>query len=129
MTMGDSDSSICLHPDGYIEIIFKGVVRSPRLGELIEETRRLSEGSGPINVLIDGRNGSTSRTARSFSTMMRMGRFPNVTRLIILTTDDPARIGAIRGPGVVTSILTTALGFRPVYTSDEAKARRLAAQK
>ncbi|HFQ94328.1 MAG TPA: hypothetical protein ENK32_09980 [Anaerolineae bacterium] len=127
--MGDSDSSICLHPDGYIEIIFKGVVRSPRLGELIEETRRLSEGSGPINVLIDGRNGSTSRTARSFSTMMRMGRFPNVTQLVILTTNDPARIDAIRGPGVVTSILTTVLGFRPIYTSDEAEARRLAAAR
>jgi hypothetical protein len=127
--MGDSESSISLHPDGYIEIVFEGVVRSPRLEELIEETHRLSEESGPINVLIDGRNGSTSRTARSFSTMMRMGRFPNVTQLIILTTDDPARIDAIRGPGVVTSILTAALGFRPIYTSDEAEARHLAAQR
>ena len=127
--MGDFESSISLHPDGYIEIIFRGVVRSARLAELIEETRRLSEEYGPVNVLIDGRNGSTSRTARSFSTMMRMGRYPNVTQLIILTTNDPARIDAIRGPGVVTSILTAALGFRPIYTSDEAEARRLAAAR
>ncbi|HID54424.1 MAG TPA: hypothetical protein EYP41_20595 [Anaerolineae bacterium] len=127
--MSDSESSICLHPNGYIEVIFRGVVRSSRLAELIEEAQRLSEKYSSINVLIDGRNGATSRTARSFSTMMRMGRFPNVTQLIILTTDDPARIDAIRGPGVVTSILTSALGFRPIYTSDEAEARRLAAKK
>ncbi len=129
MVMGDSESSIGLHPDGYIEIVFRGVVRSTRLAELIEEARRLSEEYGPVNVLVDGRNGSTSRTARSFSTLMRMGRFPKVLQLIVLTTDDPARIDAIRGPGVVTSILTPILGVRPIYTSDEEEARHLAAMR
>ncbi|NKQ36911.1 MAG: hypothetical protein HF973_15035 [Chloroflexi bacterium] len=127
--MDDSEPSVFIHPDGYIEIVFVGTISSARLEKIIEKTRHISEEYGPTKVLIDGRNGATSRTARSFSTMMRMGRFSNVTQLIILTTDDPARIDAIRGPGVVTSILTSALGFRPIYTSDEAEARRLAAMK
>lgn len=127
--MDRSDSSIKYNVDGYIEIIFMGVVPPARLAELMAETRQMSEEHGPVKVLIDGRNGSASRTAKGFSTLMRMGRYPNVSELIILTTKDPAKLDAIRGPGIVTSILTSVLGFRPIYTSDETEARRLAAAK
>jgi hypothetical protein len=82
-----------------------------------------------MNVLIDGRFGRVELDIANFSMLLRLGRIPRLQKLIILTSSDPDNPAAIHGPGLVASILSTALGFRPAYISDESLARTKAQKK
>lgn len=119
-------SRVFLHQDGYVEVIFRGIIKAEEIRILVDEAQTLLNTHGSMNVLIDGRFGRVDRDAASFSALMSMGRFPALKKLYILTTTDVDNPIAIHGPSVVTSVLTAALGFRPAYISDEALIREKA---
>jgi len=121
------ESGVFLHEDGYVEAVLVGIVESDIMRPLIEEARALVEQHGPMNVLINGLHGRASRDARSLSSVLNIGRATKLKSLYILTgkeTDDPK---GVVGPSVLASILTSALGKRPIYVDSEIEARQLAA--
>ena len=126
-TTSQPEAHIFLNPDGYLEMVFHGVVYHAALQAMIDQATALAAEHGPINALIDGRLGAVDRKAKTFRVMMGMGRIINIEKIIILTCNDPQVIHAIHGPSVVTSILSSALGFKPTYIADETKARAMAA--
>ena len=119
-------SRVFLNPDGYVEMVFVGIQETEQLQTLIAQTQILLDEHGPISVVIDGRNGRIQPNTSNFAHMMSIGRLPNLIQLYILTSDDPNDPETIKGPSVITSILTSVLGFRPIYSSDEADLRRRA---
>jgi hypothetical protein len=121
-------SHVFLHPDGYIEMVFVGMQETEHLQLLIAQAQALIDEHGPISMVVDGRNGRIQPNFSNFSHLMSMGRFPKLIQLYILTSDDPKNSEAIQGPSVVTSILTSVLGFRPVYSSDEVSIRHRASE-
>ncbi len=120
------ETHIFLNPDGYIEIVFHGVVYRATLQAMVDQATALAAEHTPVNVLIDGRLGAVERKAKTFRVMMEMGRIDGIKNVIILTSNDPKVIHAIHGPSIVTSILSSALGFKPTYIADEAQARAMA---
>ena len=120
------EARIFLNPDGYLELIFYGVVYHAAIQSMVDQATALAAEHKPINVLIDGRLGAVDRKAKAFRVMMEMGRVDGVGKVIILTSSDPKIVHAIHGPSVVTSILSSALGFKPTYIADEAQARAMA---
>jgi hypothetical protein len=94
---------------------------------LIKEARTLVQKHGPMNVLINGLHGRASRDARSFSTVLSFGKAPTLKTLYILTAKESADPDGVVGPSVLASILTSALGKRPIYVDSETQARQLAA--
>ena len=125
-TTSQPEAYIFLNPDGYIEVIFYGVVYHAAIQSMVDQATVLVAEHKPINVLIDGRLGAVDRKAKAFRVMMEMGRIDGAEKLIILTSNDPQNVHAIHGPSVVTSILSSALGFKPIYIADESQARAMA---
>lgn len=125
--MSIEGTGVFLHPDGYIELVFVGVQEAELLQRLIKQTNELVEEHGPIALLVDGRRGRVNPDAKSFSLLLSLRRQPKLRKIVIITTDDPDQKTAVQGPGVVTLIITSALGLHPTYTSDESEARQLAA--
>jgi hypothetical protein len=121
------ESHVFLHEDGYVEMVFVGMQDTEQLQTLIDQAQVIVNERGPMSLVVDGRNGRIQPNASNFSLMMSMGRFPNLVQLYILTTNEPGKEDAVQGPSVVTSILTSVLGFRPHYSKDEADVRRRAA--
>jgi hypothetical protein len=113
------------NPEGYVEMALVGSVQVEQMRVLVEAAKALIEQHGPVGGLIDGRRGNIVRSVEMLS-LLRSLQIPLLKRLVILTTEDnPA---GIQGPSVVMSILTAVFGLRPMYTSDEVEARRLASQ-
>jgi hypothetical protein len=125
--MTDSNSSrVFLNPDGYLEMILVGRVEVAKMRELTDQAIALISEHGPIGGLIDGRQGNIVRTVESLRILQKI-QMPGLVRLVILTApDNPV---AIRKPSIVMSMLTTILGFRPMYLSDESEARALVARQ
>ena len=121
--MTDSNSShVFLNPDGYLEMTLIGRVETAKMRELTDQAIALIQEHGPIGGLIDGRQGNIVRTVESLRILQRI-QMPGLQRLVILTApDNPI---AVRKPSIVMSMLTTMLGFRPIYLSDETEARAL----
>jgi hypothetical protein len=123
------ESRVFLHEDGYVEAVLVGIVESDIMHPLIEAARALVEQHGPMHVLINGLHGRASRDAKSLSSVLNIGRATKLKSLYILTgkeTDDPK---GVVWPSVLASILTSALGKRPIYIDSETEARQLAAEK
>ncbi len=118
-------SHLFLNADGYVEIVFRGIVYHDIVQELVRQATVLIEENGPINVLIDGRFGAVDRKAKTFRVLMGLGRVPKMKNIIILTSNDPTEVHSIQGPSIVTSMLSTAFGFKPAYIADEAEARAM----
>jgi hypothetical protein len=117
-------SRVFYNPDGYVEVVLAGSVQVGQMRVLAEAARALIEQQGPAGGLIDGRRGRIVSNMEML-TLLRSLQTPSLKRLVILTTgDNPA---GIQGPDLALSILTAVFGIRPVYSSDEAEARRLAA--
>ena len=125
-TISQPEAHIFLNPDGYLEMVFHGIVYHATLQTMVEQAITLAAEHKPINALIDGRLGAVDRKAKAFRVMMEMGRIDGIEKVIILTSSDPKIVHAIHGPSVVTSILSSALGFKPTYITDEAQARAMA---
>jgi hypothetical protein len=118
-------SRVFYNPDGYVEMTLAGTLSTQQIRVLAEAAKLLIEEYGPIGGLIDGRRGNIIRNVETLS-ILRTLQFAKLKRLVILTTQDNPE--GIKGPTVVMSLLTSILGFRPIYIDDETEARRLAAQ-
>lgn len=124
--MDEAKTQAFWNPEGYVEVRLVGKAVGQELRDLAERVRAILAENGPAGGLIDGRSGNIIRDVETLSILRNMGQLNGLQRLVILTTqDNPA---GIRGPSVVMAMLTTLLGFRPLYTSDEAEARKRAAE-
>ena len=125
--MSTNESHVFLNPDGYVEMVLIGVLEGTAFRDLLVQVQTLIEVQPePVNGLIDGRRGRMGRDARSISSLMSLGRLPNLKEVFLLIDENQEHPHAAPGPGVIASVMTTALGFGPVYVADEAKARKLA---
>lgn len=128
MHSNKGNATLDWHPDGYLEIIFQGVVAPEPLQRLLDRVvLMLGNADRRVNILLDGRHGRISRQPSSTQALRKLRHQPNLSQLIILTTTDPENPHAIHGPSEITSYLTMSLGYGPIYTPDETEARRLAA--
>ncbi|NJN54125.1 MAG: hypothetical protein HC804_04830 [Anaerolineae bacterium] len=64
-----------------------------------------------------------------FQLIMRLGRDRRLNRFIVLVDENPTDPHAGRETGVIISMLTAALGKRPIYIFDETAARALASSE
>lgn len=122
-------SYVYLHPDGYVDTVLIGVPTSSELADLVAQTRIWVEAHGPMNILVDARQGRAGRDARSFSIMLSIGRVPKLKHVIILINNPPTHPDGATRSGIILSTLTSALGLKPIYMENEAEARSLAAKR
>jgi hypothetical protein len=125
----DALDRVNLHPDGYVEVTLVGQEAAADLEILANRSRELVETHGPMNVLIDARHGRIGRDTRSFAILLRLGRVPNLTNLIVLISDDPNNTEGGQQSGLMISLLSNAFGLQPIYTDNEAEARTKAAHQ
>ena len=123
------ESTVFWHPDGYVELILIGVQEPEQLSRLNEEARALLDVHGPANVMIDGRFGRASRDASSFLILRRLTRTDNLKKMFILIDKETKIPEGGRESGIIITILSTALGLRPIYFYDEEKVRKFAASE
>lgn len=121
------ESTVFWNPDGYVELVFIGIQEPEQLSKLNEEARNLLDAYGPANVLIDGRYGRISREASSFLILRRLTKVKNLKKMYILIDKKATQLESGRESGIVITIVSTALGLRPIYLYDEEKARKLVA--
>jgi hypothetical protein len=123
-------STVSWHPDGYIEIVFVGTQTPGQIREMERQAREIMESKNrSASVLIDARRGRVGRDATSFSAIMRLSRDRRLNRFIVLVDENPTDPHAGRETGVIISMVTAALGKRPIYIYDETAARTLAASE
>lgn len=129
--MSESEkSTVRWHPDGYVEVVFVGTQTPEQIREIDRQARMiLDEREGMASLLIDARHGRVGRDATSFSVIMRLGRERRLNRFIVLVDENPTGPHAGRETGVIISMVTAALGKRPIYIYDETAARALAASE
>ena len=125
--VSEQESRVFLHEDGYVEMILVGEVPTTTLQDLVNESIALVQKHGPINLLSNGQHGRISRDARSFSILMSIRSIPNLRNYYILTSAETLDPLGVPGPSIVTTILTSILGFRPIYLDSEKEARQRAA--
>ncbi|MFO7679752.1 MAG: hypothetical protein R6X34_06845 [Chloroflexota bacterium] len=124
--MESQNSTVFLHEDGYVEMVFAGLQSTSRLRVLVEEAKAFaSSNEGVVNLLIDGRNGRIGRDARTFTLLMDVGWVRNLQHIVILYSDDPNNENSARPSDIIVTVLTNVLRVQPYYTSDEAEARRI----
>ncbi|MCI0397627.1 MAG: hypothetical protein L0332_34010 [Chloroflexi bacterium] len=115
-------SHVFQHPAGYLEVVLLGLVSSEEIQRLIAEATAVLETMEPTCVVINGRRGRITRNPQSFRAMRDMAH-PKMKQMIVVTGRDHPH--GSRG-GIVVSIITSILGYKPMYFDDEAEARRVA---
>lgn len=125
-----TNSTVSWRPDGYIEIVFVGTQTPEQIREIDRQARAILEEHDRLtSVLVDARHGRVGRDATSFSVIMRLSRDRRLNRFIVLVDENPTDPHAGRETSVIVSMLTAALGKRPIYITDETAARTLAASE
>ena len=68
-------SSVFMHTDGYIEMVFVGLQPSNQLRTLINRAKSFAEAEEDkrISLLVDARKGHIGRDARTFTLLMYIG--------------------------------------------------------
>lgn len=128
--MSDSTrSTVFWNAAGYVEIILVGVQTPEEILELNKLSISILDENGPANLLIDARKGRIGRDAASFSALMKLARDRRLQKFYVLVDKNPTNPDAGRESGLIISMLTAALGKRPLYIYDETEARTLATQK
>lgn len=124
-------SSVFLHADGYIEMVFVGLQRSDQLRTLINKAKSYAQAQEDkgISLLVDARNGHIGRDARTFTLLMDIGWVRNLENIVFLYSDDPTNEDSARPSNIVVSVLTNTIRVKPVYIDDEEQARRLVSGK
>jgi len=124
-------SSVFIHADGYIEMVFVGLQTSDQLRTLINKAKSLAESQEEkgVNFLVDGRNGHIGRDARTFTLLMDIGWVRNLDNIVFLYSDDPNNENSARPSDIIISVLTNTIRVKPVYINDEEEARRIVAGK
>lgn len=120
------ESTVYWHEDGYVEMVFAGLQRTPELRQLINQAKIYAESTEEaVSLLVDGRNGRIGRDARTFTLLMDVGWVRNLQNIVILYSDDPLNTNSARPSDIIVSVLTNGLRVRPYYTSDETEARAI----
>lgn len=128
--MADSKGSkVFWNPDGYVETILSGVVEADKIKELNKLVLQILDEQGAANLMIDARSGRIGRDAASFAAIMQLSRDRRLKKFFVLVDQTPTHPDAGRESGVIVSMLTAALGKRPLYIYNEAEVRSLAAEK
>lgn len=125
-------STVSWHPDGYLEIVFVGTQTPEQIREIDRQARAVMDEHQEVksaSLLIDARHGRIGRDATSFSVIMRLSRDRRLNRFVVLVDENPTDPHAGRETGVIISMVTAALGKRPIYIYDETAARTLAASE
>lgn len=125
-------TTVSWHPDGYVEVVFVGTQLPEQIREIDRQARAILDerlDKGVASLLIDARRGRVGRDATSFSVIMRLSRERRLNRFIVLVDENPTDPHAGRETGVIVSMITAALGKRPIYITDETAARALAASE
>ncbi len=120
-------SSVFLHEDGYIEMVFAGLQAPEQLRMLIDNAKSFAEAKEDegISLLVDARHGHIGRDARTFATLMDAGWVRNLENLVILYSDDLSNEASARPSDIVISVLTNVVRIKPVYINDEKEARNI----
>lgn len=124
-------SSVFMHADGYIEMVFVGLQTSDQLRTLISKAKSIAESKEDKrgSFLVDGRNGHIGRDARTFTLLMDIGWIRNLENIVFLYSDDPNNKNSARPSDIIISVLTNTIRVKPIYISDEEEARRIVAGK
>lgn len=124
------DSTVFLHEDGYVEMVFAGLQSTNNLRVLVEKAKAIADSTeGAISLLIDGRNGRIGRDARTFTLLMDVGWVRNLKNIVILYSADPNDENSARPSDIIVTVLTNVLRVPPYYTSDETEARAIVSGK
>ena len=120
-------SSVFMHTDGYIEMVFVGLQPSNQLRTLINRAKSFAEAEEDkrISLLVDARKGHIGRDARTFTLLMDIGWVRNLERIVFLYSDDPANEESARPSDIIVSVLSNTVRVKPIYISDEEEARRI----
>lgn len=120
-------SSVFMHTDGYIEMVFVGLQPSNQLRTLINRAKSFAEAEEDkrISLLVDARKGHIGRDARTFTLLMDIGWVRNLARIVFLYSDDPANEESARPSDIIVSVLSNTVRVKPIYISDEEEARRI----
>lgn len=124
-------TTIFFNEDGYIEMIFVGIVSASELQQLLGELNRLVEQYGPVGLLLDGRNGRVSYDAGTLIAFAETKISPQLTHMAILTHTSNTRRDVIKKKpkGIVTQVSAKTFGVPQTYLCHEGEARRLAANQ
>ena len=104
------------------------MVNAERIKELNKLVVQILDEQNDANLLIDARNGRIGRDAASFAAIMQLSRDRRLQKFYVLVDQNPTHPDAGRESGVIVSMLTAALGKRPLYIYSETEARSLAAK-
>ena len=124
-------SSVFIHADGYIEMVFIGLQTSSQLRALIDKAKSFAEAQEDksVSLLVDGRNGHIGRDARTFTLLMDIGWVRNLANIVFLYSDDPTNKESARPSDIIVTVLTNTIRIKPIYISDEEEARRIVSGK
>ena len=124
-------SSVFIHADGYIEMVFIGLQASSELRTLINEAKSFAEAQEDkgVSLLVDARKGHIGRDARTFTLLMDIGWVRNLKNIVFLYDEDPTNKNSARPSDIVVSVLTNTIRVKPRYISDEEEARRIVSGK
>lgn len=124
-------SSVFIHTDGYIEMVFVGLQTSSELRTLINEAKSFAEAQEDkgVSLLVDARKGHIGRDARTFTLLMDIGWVRNLKNIVFLYDEDPTNKNSARPSDIVVSVLTNTIRVKPRYISDEEEARRIVSGK
>ncbi|MCP4359356.1 MAG: STAS/SEC14 domain-containing protein [Chloroflexi bacterium] len=114
------------NPDGYIELVLHGVMTPDEMRHLEQQGQEIINQHESASILVDARQGRIGRDAASFLAVMKLGRNHRLNRFIIVVDEPTQHPDAGKKTGVIISMLTAALGKRPIYMIDETEARKLA---
>lgn len=123
-------SQVFYHDDGYVEVVLHGILGVEALAACIQKTRDLFVArESPANLLIDGRLGRAAQETASYHLMRRTEQIANLDHIIVLENEDPAQSESITGELWAATFLGAAQGKRPLYFTDETRARTAARNK
>lgn len=125
--MSESFAKSFLHEDGYVELVLVGQVNADEHLTMVQAAFNLVDKHGPVNLLVNGKNGRLSRDARTMSALMQGSRTSKLRHLFILTGAESGDPNGVKGPSVVASVIIGILGLSPIYIDNETEARQRAA--
>ncbi|MEZ4591874.1 MAG: hypothetical protein R3D55_12155 [Chloroflexota bacterium] len=126
----EKKSHVFYHEDGYVEMKFFGIVPASELTRLLDEMNQIAAAWGPMGVLVDGRNGRLHHDAGTLIALSETSPTPKLTHMVVLThTSLTRRDVIVQNPkGIVPQVTVRTLAIPVKYISNEAEARRLAAE-
>lgn len=122
-------SYVFFNEEGYVEMVFFGIVNTSELRQLLREMNRLAKLHGPTGFLLDGRYGRIPHNPIALMAFAKATTRSQVTHMVILT--NAAHLhrnsAAKQAAEDACKVRANTFGIPQVYLSDEAEARQRAA--